>query len=62
MQLVEPVHLDLPVGFRGQRNPGDLSSVVGAVNTPIDHLTALLTVATQTIINVTHTVIVIDGY
>lgn len=40
-----PVHFDLPVGFRGQRDPGDLSSVVVAINTAEDDLTALLTVA-----------------
>lgn len=40
-----PVHFDLPVGVRGQRDPVDLSSVVAAVNTTEDHLTALCTVA-----------------
>lgn len=43
-----PVHVDLPVGGRGQRDPGDLSSVVAAVNTTEDHLTVLLTVAMRT--------------
>lgn len=37
--------MDLPVGGRGQRDPGDLSCVVAAVNTTEDHLTALVAVA-----------------
>lgn len=43
--LFVPVHCDLPVGGRGQRDPADLSSVVAAVNTTEDHLTALFTLA-----------------
>lgn len=43
--FLAPVHFDLPVGGRAQRDPADLSSVVGAVHTTKDHLTALLTMA-----------------
>lgn len=45
MHFFVPVHLDLPVGCRGQRDPSDLSSVVAAINATEDHLTALLTLA-----------------
>lgn len=40
-----PVHFDLPVGGRGQRDPFDLSSVVVAVSTTKEHLTTLLAFA-----------------
>lgn len=43
--LLAPVHVDLPVGGRRQRDPGDCSSVVGAVSTTKDHLAALCTIA-----------------
>lgn len=45
--LLIPVHVDLPVGGRRQGDPVDLSSVVVAVGTTEDHLTALLTVAVR---------------
>ena len=45
MHFSVPVHFNLPVGSRGQRDPGDLSSEVAIVNTTKDHLAALLTVA-----------------
>lgn len=47
MHIFVPVHLDLPVGGRGQGDPSDLSSVVAAVNTPENHLTALLVIARE---------------
>lgn len=40
-----PVHFDLPVGGRGQRDPRDLPCVVAVINTSKDHLTALLAVS-----------------
>lgn len=49
-----PVHFDLIVGGRGQRDPGDLPCVVAAVNTTEDHLTALLTVAKRVRKNKSH--------
>ena len=45
MHFSVPVHFNLIVGSRGQRDPGDLSSEVAGVNTTEDHLATLLTVA-----------------
>lgn len=39
---ITPVHADLPVGGRAQRDPGNLTSVVAAVSPTKDHFTALI--------------------
>lgn len=44
-----PVHFNLPVGGRRQRDPCDLSNVVAAVSTAKHHLTGLLVVAKRNV-------------
>ena len=40
-----PVHLDLPVGSRGQGDPSDLPGIVILLDSTEDHHAAFLTVA-----------------